>query len=552
MLKELYIRNFTIIDTLSIDFDKGFSVVTGETGAGKSIILGAISLLMGQRADTKTIKENADKCIIEAHFDLKEYGLQNFFEKIDIEYDDEDCIIRREISSNGKSRSFINDTPVQQSILKELGGHLIDIHSQHQNLMLGNHDYQLQILDIIAGNSKLIDKLNELYKNYLTKRDSLVSLKLENEQLRQKADYLNYQHDELSSANLADGEQQELEQRREFMCHAEEIKENLYNVDMLFSNERSGIIDNVRQTISLTGKLSGILPEINDINKRLQENLVELKDISYEVCCMLDNTDFDANEMEHINERLDTIYRLQKKYNCNTTEELIAYSREIEQQLDKIENYDDDYIELEKQVEELKKQCETIAKQLTETRQKVSIIIEKEIIGKLVKLGMPNVTFKCEIEDTHLSQNGCDKVTFLFSANNNKPQPISQIASGGEISRVMLALKDMISSYQKLPTIIFDEIDTGVSGRIAENMALMMKEMSQNGRQVLAITHLPQIAASGNKHYKVYKEINNNNNTISNMKMLNNEERIKEIAQMLSGCDITKAAIENAKELLKI
>ena len=552
MLRQLYIRNFTLIDTLDIDFCSGFSVITGETGAGKSIILGAIGLLLGQRADTKLIKQGAEKCIIEAHFDLSEYGIEEFFNDNDIEYDADDCIIRRELTATGKSRAFINDTPTPLSVLKDLGDRLIDIHSQHQNLLLSKHDFQLNMIDIIAADKNELAEYQKAFDGYVEKQKQLKQHEEDVERNRINMDFIKYQFDELDNAKLTEGEQDELEARQDAMTHAEDIKSSLYEANYLISANDECVLSMVKSAIQSLGKITNILPACNELHQRLESCHIELKDISYDIDSLLEKVNFDPSELEAISNRLDLIYSLERKHHCNSVEELISIRDNLKSQLANIENSDEITEQLRKELQQLQSECQKKAEVISRMRHKAAKSIETEMHDRLQLLGMPNVYFNISITKEDIGRNGCDKVSFLFSANkNNAPQPISQVASGGEIARVMLSLKAMISNAVKLPTIIFDEIDTGVSGKIAEQMARLMCEMGKGGRQVISITHLPQIAALGETHYKVRKE-DTSSSTISTMQKLNTEERIKEIAQMLSGSDISDAAISNAKELLRL
>ena len=552
MLKKLYIKNFTLIDELDIDLYQGFSVITGETGAGKSIILGAIGLLLGQRADSKSIKQGAEKCVIEAHFDLSRYGMEAFFSENDIEYDPADCIVRRELTAAGKSRAFINDTPVQLAMLKELGEQLIDIHSQHQNLLLNKQDFQLNVVDIIAQDEQSLAKYQQTYAKYQTVGKELETLRESIEQNRQNLDFLQFQCDELTNANLEEGEQEELEQRSETMSHAEDIKSALYEADNALSGEDRGIVSSLRSTISALKTIDRVLPSASELVERLDSTYIELKDISGDISSELERIDFDPAELDSINSRLDKLYDLEKKYHVETVRELIEKRDELKRQLSHIENSDEALADLQQQLDILRQQAQKEADALTKQRTKAASQIEKEMQSRLVPLGMPNVRFSIQLTTDTFGRNGQDKVGFLFSANTSTPlQPVSQVASGGEIARVMLSLKAMISGAVKLPTIIFDEIDTGVSGKIAEKMAEIMQEMGQHERQVISITHLPQIAALGSAHYKVEKE-DSAQGTTSHMKELSPEERVREIAQMLSGSDVTEAAIQNAKQLLRL
>ena len=552
MLKHLYIKNFTLIDELDIELYEGFSVITGETGAGKSIILGAIALLLGQRADSKTIKQGADKCVIEASFDLSRYGMDDFFTENDIENDPEDCIIRRELTASGKSRTFINDTPVQLSMLKELGERLVDVHSQHQNLLLNKQDFQLGVVDIIADDGKVLSEYQQTFRQCQSVQRELDELKDSIERNRQNLDFLQFQCNELTQTGLVDGEQEELEQRSETLSHSEDIKSALYETDNALGAEQTGAVTSLRSSMSALKGISRVFPAVEELAERLESCYIEVKDISQDVARHLEDIDFDPSELDAINNRLDHLYDLEKKYHVETVGELIAKRDEIRQQLNGIENSDESLAELQQRLDTLLKQASDKASELTRMRTKTARKIEDYMKSRLIPLGMPAVQFSVQITQEQLGPSGHDKISFLFSANASTPlQPIAQVASGGEIARVMLSLKAMISGAVKLPTIIFDEIDTGVSGKMAEKMAEMMKDMGSRGRQVISITHLPQIAALGTNHYKVEKK-ETPQGTTSSMKALNADERILEIAQMLSGSDVSEAAIQNAKELLKV
>ena len=551
MLKQLYIKNFTLIDELNISLYPGFSVITGETGAGKSIILGAIGLLLGNRADSKAIKAGRDRCVIEAHFDLSRYGMQKFFDDNDIDYDADDTIIRRELTAAGKSRAFINDTPVPLTRMRELGEQLVDIHSQHQNLLLQKEDFQLNVVDIIAQDTEQLKVYQKEYYAYRKAKELLEELKAEIAKNRENEEFMRFQHKELDEANLQEGELEQLEQEAETLSHSEDIKTALYEADSALSGENDSILDKLKNATHQLENICDVYPSMADVAGRMQSSYIELKDIAQEISSSVDHVEFDPNRLDAINTRLDKLYTLQQKFHVETVTELIATRDRIAEQLSHIDNGDEDIEEKEKEVAALLVKAEKQAALLTSIRQKSAKAIEKEMKGRLIPLGIPNVRFEIAFAEKPLSGNGADKVSFLFSANKSTQlQPVSQVASGGEIARVMLSLKAMISGAVKLPTIIFDEIDTGVSGKIAEKMADIM-EMGLQNRQVLSITHLPQIAAKGSHHYKVLKE-ETENGTISHMKELNNQERIEEIAQMLSGSDITQAALANAKELLRI
>ena len=550
MLKHLYIKNYTLIDELDIEFREGFSVITGETGAGKSIILGAIGLLLGQRAESKTIKQGAEKCIVEAHFDLSRYDLAVFFEQNDIEFDATDTIVRRELTVAGKSRAFINDTPVSLVQMKELGEQLIDVHSQHQNLLLGKHDFQLQVVDIIANDEKELSAYQQSFQAFRATEQQLKALQEEIEQGQKEADFLQFQYDELSSAHLVADEQEELEAKSDTMTHAEDIKQALYETDSALSNDDTGVIQTLRRSVSSLNSIKNVLAPVAELAERVESTYVELKDVAAEVSDLLENIDFDPSELDAVNLRLDKIYELQKKYHVDSVVELLTIQDNLQQRLSNIENSDEAVAELQQKLNVLKEECAKKADALTLKREKAAREIEKQMCKRLVPLGMPNVRFQISVERDELSRNGQDKVSFLFSANTSTAlQSVALVASGGEIARVMLSLKAMVSGAVKLPTIIFDEIDTGVSGKIAEQMARIMYEIGMQNRQVISITHLPQIAALGTTHYKVYKE-ETPQGTTSHMQMLDESQRVGELAQMLSGSNITEAAMENARQLL--
>lgn len=552
MLKQLYIKNFTLIDELNIQMHPGFSVITGETGAGKSIILGAIGLLLGNRADSKSIKAGRDRCVIEAHFDLSKYDMQQFFTDNDIDEDLSDTIIRRELTAAGKSRAFINDTPVSLTKMRELGEQLVDIHSQHQNLLLQKEDFQLNVVDIIAQDEKQRKNYETAYNQYKQANQKLNALKAEIEKNRESEDFLRFQFKELDEAQLQDGEQEELEQEYEMLSHSEDIKTALYQADNHLSGDDGNIIERLKQASEQLANIKDVYPEVTELLERIDSSYIELKDIAQEVNGLTDHVEFDPARLETINERLDKLNSLQQKFHVRDLGELIETYHQLKEQLSHIDHSDEDVEALEQKVAQLLEKAQKQAKELTAIRTKASKKVEEEMKQRLIPLGIPNVRFCISLTEKPLSHDGGDKVSFLFSANKSTPlQPVTQVASGGEIARVMLSLKAMISGAVKLPTIIFDEIDTGVSGKIAEKMAQIMVEMGNHERQVLSITHLPQIAAMGSHHYKVSKE-ETDEGTISRMTELSQQERIQEIAQMLSGSDVSEAALANAKELLRI
>jgi DNA repair protein RecN (Recombination protein N) len=556
MLKHLYISNFTLINELDMDFNPGFSVITGETGAGKSIIIGAVSMLLGNRADVKMIRNGKDKCIVEAVFSISDYDqdfINRFLTDNDLDNNGDECILRREININGKNRAFINDTPVILASLKELGEHLLDIHSQHQNLMLNKEDFQLSVIDVFAQNKKILAEYQDLFKKYKSEAGKLEELQAAISRIKENEDFLQFQNKELSEANLEEGEQESLEQQSELLTHAEEIKNTLYNADSVLSSDEHNIITQLRSLSDSMNNIQNVYPDAESLTNRLNDCVIELKDISREIVSHVEDIDYDPEKLQAINSRLDTIYTLEKKYHTSNIPDLIKKHEEIKSQLSRIDNFDVDFKAQQDKVDRLKESCLKKANALTASRQKAARKVEKELAARLIPLGIPNVKFKIDMtQQKELTAKGLDRITYLFSSNSSSSlSPIAQVASGGEVSRVMLSLKAMMSRVTGLPTIIFDEIDTGVSGRVAEQMAHIMKEMGDNKHQVICITHLPQIAAIGSTHYKVTKT-ETSQGTNSLMTLLSPEERVKEIAQMLSGSDISIAAIENARTLLKL
>lgn len=551
MLQAIYIQNYALIDKLDIDFTPGFSVITGETGAGKSIILGAIGLLLGQRADVKAIKNGATKCIVEARFRIATYGLEDFFAENDIEYDEEECIIRREVSANGKSRAFINDTPASLSQMKILGEKLIDVHSQHQNLLLNKEGFQLNILDILAQDEKELSDYQKSYREYRQVCHDLEDFIVQAEKSRQDEDYLRFQLEQLEEANLQTGEQVSLEQEAETLSHAEDILAGLYKAGQLMDGDENGTLALTKECIQTLQNVSKVYPPAQEWLERLDSCYIELKDLAREISGSQEAVEFNPARLDFVNERLNLIYTLQQKHHVKSVEELIALTADYRMRLDAITSFDERIAALRNRQQELYQTVLQKAEVLTEVRTRSARYIERQMESLLVPLGMPNVRFAVELSPRKgPDAKGMDSVTFLFSANKNGTlQNVASIASGGEIARVMLSLKAMIAGAVKLPTIIFDEIDTGVSGSIAEKMALIMQDMGRQNRQVISITHLPQIAARGIAHYKVYKE-DTETGTNSHIRRLSDEERVQEIAHMLSGATLTEAAMNNARALL--
>ena len=551
MLQSIFIQNYALIDKLDIAFEPGFSVITGETGAGKSIILGAIGLLLGQRADVKAIRNGATKCIVEAKFNIASYGMEDFFKANDIEYDSEECILRREVNTNGKSRAFINDTPASLSQMKVLGEKLIDVHSQHQNLLINKEGFQLNILDILAQDIRELTDYQNEYNEYRKVSRELDECIRQAEETRKEEDYIRFQLQQLDEADLKEGEVTELEQEAETLTHAEDIKAGLYRSAQNIGGDEGGCLTLIKDSINTLQTVCKVFAKANEWKERLESCYIEIKDISHDMDDAQEAVEFNPSRLDFVNSRLNMIYSMMQKHHVKTDAELIEIAENYRQQLNMITSSDERISELENKKKELYDSVIRKAEILTALRTDSAGKIQAQMESLLIPLGMPNVKFAVEIcrkKDPDI--NGMDAVNFLFSANKNGTlQNVASIASGGEIARVMLSLKAMIAGAVKLPTIIFDEIDTGVSGSIAEKMALIMQDMGRQNRQVLSITHLPQIAARGNAHYKVYKE-DNETGTNSHIIRLTDEERIDEIANMLSGSTMTEAARNNARALL--
>ena len=552
MLRSLYIQNDALIEKLDIDFGSGFSVITGETGAGKSIILGAIGLLLGQRADVKSIRQGAAKCVIEARFEIAGYGMRPFFEENELEYEDE-CILRREVYASGKSRAFINDTPASLVQMKELGEQLIDVHSQHQNLLLNKEGFQLNVLDILAHDEEELNNYQSLHREWKQVQQDLEDLIVLAEQNKADEDYIRFQLEQLEDAQLAAGEQEELEQEADTLSHAEEIKAGLFRAGQVMNSDEGGLLSALKECLNTMLGLQKVYPSAGELAERLESSYIELKDISQEVSGKEEEIEFNPVRLEEVNDRLNLIYTLQQKHRVTTVDELLALADDYAAKLANITSSDEQIEELKVRSEALYSKVKKQAAVLTKLRTAAAREVEKQMAARLIPLGMPNVRFRVEIgARKEPGVHGADTVNFLFSANKNGAlQSISSVASGGEIARVMLSVKAMIAGAVKLPTIVFDEIDTGVSGEIADRMADIMQEMGDSDRQVISITHLPQIAARGRAHYKVYKQ-DNETETNSHIRRLADEERIEEIAHMLSGATLTDAALNNAKALLGI
>lgn len=552
MLRSLYIQNYALIEKLDIGFDAGFSVITGETGAGKSIILGAIGLMLGQRADVKAIRQGASKCVIEARFDISAYGMQPFFEENELEYEDE-CILRREVYASGKSRAFINDTPASLVQMKELGEQLIDVHSQHQNLLLNKEGFQLNVLDILSHNDEQLSVYQSLYKDWKQAQQDLEDLIARAEQNKADEDYIRFQLEQLEEANLVAGEQEELEQEADTLSHAEEIKAGLFRAGQLLTSDEGGLLASLKESLNTMLGLQKVYSPATELAERLESTYIELKDVSQEISSQEEDVEFNPDRLEEVNDRLNLIYTLQQKHRVATVGEFLTLTEEYSAKLAAITSYDERIAGQTALCDTLYNKVKKQAAVLTKARVKAALEVEKQMASRLVPLGMPNVRFQVEMGmRKEPGVHGEDTVNFLFSANKNGAlQNISSVASGGEIARVMLSIKAMIAGAVKLPTIVFDEIDTGVSGEIADRMADIMQEMGEQDRQVISITHLPQIAARGCAHYKVYKQ-DNETETNSHIRRLADGERVEEIAHMLSGATLTEAALNNAKVLLGV
>ena len=551
MLTSLHIKNYALIERLGVDFSSGFSVITGETGTGKSVLLGAISMLMGERSDAKLVREGADKCIVEGCFDISSLSLEKFFEDNELEYDAAECIVRRELSATGRGRFFVNDTPVSAAILKELGGKLIDIHSQHKNLLLGNKNYQLNVLDVLAGNGDIFTEYGRLFKNYDNKRKELIRLKEELETVRSDEEWLRFQLEELEGAAFCEGEQEELEQEAVQLAHAEDIQAALYNAVTLLDNDEKSLLQSLREAAASMERISRHYPSADALAERIESNYIELKDCCEELRRKLDGNTFSPARLEQVESRLTLMYDLFKKHRVADVGGLLAVAADYRVRLEQITGGDDRMEMLENECARMREELNSLCAKITELRCDSARALQDKITAILVSLGMPMIRFVVDFSvSDDFTATGRDVVRFLFSANSISPlQPLADVASGGEMARVMLALKSIIAEYVAMPTLIFDEIDAGVSGILAERMGRLMQQMGGMNRQVISITHLPQVAALGDEHYKVYKE-EGEGGTRTKVVSLSTEERVKEIAQMMSGEQMTDSAIEAARNLV--
>ncbi|MGN1236658.1 MAG: DNA repair protein RecN [Bacteroidaceae bacterium] len=548
MLKNLHIQNYALIDNLDIDFESGFSVITGETGAGKSILLGALALVLGGRADTAAISPGAKRCVAEATFSISNPDIIAFLEDHDLDADGDECIIRRELTSAGKSRAFINDTPVALSTMKDLSLLLIDIHSQHQNLLLNNSFFLLDVIDSVADNETELNDYATQYTSLRKHEKELREIETRSKTQSEDLDRLLFRHKELTAANLIENEQEELEQEQLMLNNAENIKDAFYGA----SQSINELLDNLRLAYSSLSRIANVYPQADLFANRIESCQIELDDICSELSSKLNDIEFDPERADFVNDRLNTIYTLQKKFHTESVADLIELRDATAKEIENITNCDELIEEKRKECGHLREIVAKAAENISLLRQEAALSVEKYITSQLQSLGMPDVVFKVEVSKTNdFTPKRNDNVCFLFSGNKNMPpRNLSKIASGGEMARVMLSLKALLSFHKELPTIIFDEIDTGVSGKISEKMAVLMNEMTQHDRQVICITHQPQIAAKGQHHYRVYKD-NTTDTTHTHIEKLNDKERVGEIAKMLSGEKITDAAISNAKTLLK-
>ena len=557
MIRSLHIEHYALIDHLDIEFQNGFSVITGETGAGKSIILGALGLLRGQRADIRAIQAGEQRCMVEAEFDVADSELELFFQDNELDFDGRQCIVRRELTATGKSRAFVNDTPVALNLLKLLADRLVDIHSQHQNLLLGRQDFQLSVLDIVAQNRVLLAEYSELYYRFRQAEEQLQEAREALQHNRDDEDYLRFQYQQLDEAQLQPDEQDLLEQEAELLEHAEDIRLSLAQACQALdsSDDDSGpadVLQRLRSARDFLNAVAGRYPQAGELAQRIESCYIELKDIAADLDSQAENIEVNPQRLAAVQERLNLIYSLQKKHHVNSVDELMALYDALGEKLQLLDGSDERVGQLERLCGQLRGEVLQAAQQISSRRCQAATQVERQMERSLQPLGMPHVQLRIVVDSSekHLSASGVDHVSILFSANKNgQLRDIADIASGGETARVMLCLKSLIASAVQLPTIIFDEIDTGVSGSIAEQMAHIMQQMGAEGRQVISITHLPQIAALGSQHYLVYKQ-EQSERTTTHIRLLNDDERITELAHMLSGAKLTPEAIENAKVLL--
>ena len=550
MLSKLSISNYALIDHLEVDFNEGLTIITGETGAGKSIIMGALSLILGERADTKSIRNKSKKSVVEASFNISKFDLKHFFDENDLEYYEEECILRKEFSDNGRSRAFVNDSPVSLTLMKELTSNLIDIHSQHSNMLVSKPAYQLGILDSLANNKVLLEEYKVKFKHYRGVKKELDKSRNNLSRSKEEEDYLRFQLNQLVELKLKKGEDLELESLQKKLTNITEIKENLWQAQILLDGEENSILDNLKTSAKNMSVAAQNLNEAEELASRLDSAVIELKDVAMAVSALQEGLEFNPDELERVNDRLNAIYALETKHGVLSVDELIELQDEYEHRLDAIDNSEDNIKRLEAEVKSAYSEAKSTAEKLTLSRKKIAEEFVKELKIMSLPLGLNNMEFKVLFEGQELASNGTDVVKYMVAFNKNQElMPVEMTASGGELSRLMLSIKTIVAKSMNLPTIIFDEVDTGVSGEVAEKIGAMMSELSKH-IQVIAITHLPQVAAQGDNHYKVYKT-DVEDSTVTSLRVLDDELRVRELAAMLSGSHISQSAIDNAKTLLK-
>ena len=549
MIKQLHISNYALIDKLNIGFDDGLTIITGETGAGKSIILGALSLILGERADTKSIRDTSAKTIVEATFDISGYGLEPFFKENDIEWDEHECLVRRELSPSGRSRAFINDSPVSVNVLRELSTRLLDIHSQHSNMLLSRRAFQLSILDSIAQNSPLLEQYHQAYQAYCDAVKQLTETQNAMEQLRRDEDYIRFQLTQLQEMQLQADEDYQLEALQNKLSNISSIKEALWTVENELNGEDNSVLDRLSVIAQRLEEAESHLSDVEGMHGRVRSSLIELKDIAHSVSSIIETLNDDPAELARVDARLNDIYSLERKHNAQDVNQLIDIQHDYERRLSEIEHNDDIIEELKTVVKNNRDAAMDLASQLSHRRHEAANRFGKEFLSLATPLGMKNIALDVAFDTTDLTASGTDSVEFMMAFNKNQRlMPVKDTASGGEISRVMLCIKAIIARHMQLPSIIFDEVDTGVSGDVANMIGEMMANIAQS-IQVIAITHLPQVAANGDHHLRVYKA-DNELETLTRVESLNQQEHVMEIARMLSGKDLNQAAIENAKSLI--
>lgn len=550
MLSKLSISNYALIDHLEVDFNEGLTIITGETGAGKSIIMGALSLILGERADTKSIRNKSKKSVVEATFNISKFDLKHFFDENDLEYFEEECILRKEFSDNGRSRAFVNDSPVSLSLMKELTSYLIDIHSQHSNMLVSKPAYQLGILDSLANNKVLLEEYKVKFSHYKDVKNELEKSRNNLSRNKEEEDYLRFQLNQLVELKLEKGEDIELEALQKKLTNITEIKENLWQAQMLLDGEENSILDNLKTSAKSMSVAAENLNEAEELASRLDSAVIELKDVAMAVSALQEGLEFNPDELERVNDRLNAIYALESKHGVRSVDDLIDLQGEYELRLNAIDNSEDNIKRLEAEEKKAYSEAKSTAEKLTLSRKRIAEEFAKDLKIISLPLGLNNMEFKVLFEGQELASSGADVVKYMVAFNKNQElMPVEMTASGGELSRLMLSIKTIVAKSMNLPTIIFDEVDTGVSGEVAEKIGAMMSELSNN-IQVIAITHLPQVAAQGDNHYKVYKT-DVDDSTVTSLKVLDDELRVRELAAMLSGSQISQSAIDNAKTLLK-